>query len=186
MVLVITPTILLTVMLGMAAPPGQSREVASLFSPVDLGMLEGPDRDQWQQPERVMDVLGIADGSRVADLGAGGGWFTVRLGRRVGPNGRVYAQDIQPLMLDAIRRRVKAEGLTNVVPVLGAPTDPKLPHGLDAVLIVDTYPQISEPVALLENVVKSLRPADGSASSTSRRMAPAGQDLRRQIGSNPT
>jgi ubiquinone/menaquinone biosynthesis C-methylase UbiE len=138
--------------------PAQSREVASLFSPVDLGMLEGPDRDQWQQPEQVMDVLGIADGSRVADLGAGGGWFTIRLGRRVGPNGRVYAQDIQPLMLDAIRRRVKAEGLTNVVPVLGTPTDPKLPQGLDAVLIVDTYPQVSDPVALLENVVKSLAP----------------------------
>jgi hypothetical protein len=61
-------------------------------------------------------------------------------------------------MLDAIRRRVKAEGLTNVVPVLGAPTDPMLPHGLVAVLIVVTYPQISEPVALLENVVKSLAP----------------------------
>jgi ubiquinone/menaquinone biosynthesis C-methylase UbiE len=121
-------------------------------------MLEGPDRDQWQQPDRVMDVLGIADGSRVGDLGAGGGWFTVRLARRVGPNGRVFAQDIQPLMLDAIRRRVRAEGLTNVERVLGTPTNPRLPHGLHAVLIVDTYPQLAEPVELLQEVVASLAP----------------------------
>jgi predicted methyltransferase len=136
----------------------QSRDVVPLFSPVDLGMLEGPDRDQWQQPEQVMDVLGIADGSRVADLGAGGGWFTVRLARRVGPNGRVYAQDIQPLMLVAIQRRVRAEGLTNVEPILGTPTDPRLPGGLHAVLIVDTYPQLEDPVALLEKIVDTLAP----------------------------
>jgi predicted methyltransferase len=140
----------------MAFAAAQSRDVVPLFSPVDLGMLEGPDRDQWQQPEQVMDVLGIADGSRVADLGAGGGWFTVRLARRVGPNGRVYAQDIQPLMLDAIRRRVHAEGLTNVEPVLGTPTDPRLPGGLHTVLIVDTYPQLEDPVALLDKIVDAL------------------------------
>ena len=74
-----------------AKPPKRT-----LFQPQDLGLLEAPDRDQWQKPEQIMDALGIADGSVVADLGAGGGWFTLRLARRVGPNGLVYAEDIQP------------------------------------------------------------------------------------------
>ena len=92
------------------------------------GILEGPDRDEWQQPDRVMDALGIADGSRVADLGAGGGWFTIRLAHRVGPNGLVYAEDIQREMIESIRRRVDREGLRNVRTILGEPTDPRLPH----------------------------------------------------------
>ena len=127
-----------------------------LFPPEDLGMLEGPDRDAWQQPERVMDALAIADGATVADLGAGGGWFTVRLAHRVGPNGRVYAEDIQPQMIESISRRVTREGLANVLTILGTPSDPKLPPALDAVLIVDTYPEIADPVTLLRNVASSL------------------------------
>ena len=129
-----------------------------LFPPEDLGLLEGPDRDAWQQPEQVMDALSIADGATVADLGAGGGWFTVRLSRRVGPNGRVYAEDIQPQMIESIARRVSREGLANVVTVLGTPDDPKLPPDLDAVLIVSTYPEMTDPVALLRNVAASLKP----------------------------
>ena len=128
-----------------------------LFPPEDLGILEGPDRDAWQKPEQVMDALGIADGSTVADLGAGGGWFTVRLARRVGPNGTVYAEDIQPQMIESIARRVAREGLANVQTILGTPSDPKLPPELDAVLIVDTYPEIAAPVMLLRNVASSLR-----------------------------
>jgi tRNA G46 methylase TrmB len=108
----------------MAGPRGQEQHLR-LFPPENLGLLEGPDRDDWQQPERVMDELGIADGSRVADLGAGGGWFTVRLARRVGPNGVVYAEDVQPQMLESIRRRVSREGLTNVERILGTPDDPR-------------------------------------------------------------
>ena len=92
-----------------------------------------------------MDALGIAEGAVVADLGAGGGWFTLRLARRVGPNGLVYAEDIQPLMIEAIGRRMQSENLTNVKPVLGTPTDPRLPPGLDAVLISDAYHEMDEP-----------------------------------------
>jgi SAM-dependent methyltransferase len=140
-----------------AAPIDRGRE-STLFSPEDLNILEGPDRGEWQQPERIMDALRIADGSRVADIGAGGGWFTIRLANRVGPNGRVYAEDIQPLMLAAIERRVAREGLGNVTTVLGSADDPKLPAGLDAVLVVDTYPQLDDPVGLLRNVRASLAP----------------------------
>ena len=79
-----------------------------------------------------MDSLKIAEGSNVAEIGAAGGWFTVRLARRVGPNGRVYAEDIQPQMIDVISRRVKRENLQNVVPVLGTQSDPRMPPGIDA------------------------------------------------------
>jgi predicted methyltransferase len=128
-----------------------------LFPPQDLGLLEGPDRDQWQKPDLIMDALGIADGSVVADLGAGGGWFSIRLARRVGPNGLVYAEDIQPQMIEAIGRRVTREGLTNVRTVLGTPRDPRLPPGLDAVLIVDAYHEMEDPLTLLRNVAASLK-----------------------------
>jgi len=130
-----------------------------LFPPHELGLLEGPDRDAWQKPEQIMDALAIADGSTVADLGAGGGWFTIRLARRVGPNGRVYAEDIQPQMIEAISRRVQREGLPNVTTILGTPNDPRLPEGqVDAVLIVDTYHEMEDPVTLLRNVLRSLSP----------------------------
>ena len=129
-----------------------------LFPPEDLGALEGPDRDAWQKPEQVMDALGIADGARVADLGAGGGWFTIRLARRVGPNGVVYAEDIQPQMLESIKRRVEREQLQNVRSVLGKPEDPNLPPGeLHAVLIVDTFNAFEQPVVVLRHVRESLR-----------------------------
>jgi len=133
---------------------------ARLFPPENLGLLEGPDRDAYQRPDQIMDALLIGDGSTVADLGAGGGWFTVRLARRVGPQGIVYAEDIQTQMIQAIERRVEREGLKNVRTVLGTPTDPKLPQGsLDALLIVDTYHEMEQPVTLLRNVAKSLKPS---------------------------
>jgi predicted methyltransferase len=139
-----------------AATTANPRE--ELFPSNELGTLEAPDRSAWQQPERVMDALNIADSSRVADIGAGGGWFTSYLSRRVGPNGVVYAEDVQPPMIDAIKRRMRAEGLVNVRPILGAPDDPRLPPGLHAVLLVDTYPQLPDPVALLKRTAASLAP----------------------------
>ncbi len=132
-----------------------------LFPPEDLGLLEGPDRDAWQRPDQIMDALQIGESSVVADLGAGGGWFTVRLARAVGPNGRVYAEDIQPQMIKAIDRRIQRDGLTkNVSVIQGTPTDPGLPvDALDAVLIVDAYHELEDPVALLRNVRPSLKPS---------------------------
>ncbi|HYN08391.1 MAG TPA: methyltransferase domain-containing protein [Vicinamibacterales bacterium] len=141
------------------ATSAQQRDTTGkLFPPEQLVLLEAPDRDEWQQPDRIMDKLNIADGARVADIGAGGGWFTIRLARRVGPNGRVFAEDIQPQMIESIRRRIDREGLTNVVPTLGSPTDARLPAGVQAVLIVDTYPQFPDPVALLHNIAAALVP----------------------------
>jgi len=130
-----------------------------LFPPQDLGLLEAPDRDQWQRPDQIMDALGIAEASVVADLGAGSGWFTVRLARRVGPNGLVYAQDVQPEMLAAISRRVQREGMRNVRPVLGRGSDPRLPaRTLDAIVMVEVAHQIEDRVALFRELRNALKP----------------------------
>ena len=105
-----------------------------------------------------MDHLRIGEGSVVADLGAGGGWFTIRLAQRVGPNGLVYAEDVQQEMIGSINRRVEREGLTWVKTVLGTPVDPQLPGPVDVVLIVDAYHEMDAPVTLLRNVRKALKP----------------------------
>jgi ubiquinone/menaquinone biosynthesis C-methylase UbiE len=154
-------TLLLAGMLGVGidvAIAAQAKSTSRLFAPLNLGLLEGPDREQWQKPDQIMDALGIADGSIVADLGAGGGWFTTRLARRVGPNGLVYAEDIQPQMIEAIGGRVQRENLLNVRTVLGTAKDPNLPHGIDAVVIIDAYHEMEDPVTLLKNVERSLKP----------------------------
>ena len=108
-------------------------------------VFDSPDRDEWQKPAEVTRALGLRPGMIVADLGAGGGWFTVRLARRVGPNGLVYAQDIQQEMIDVIRRRLERENLRNVHTVLGTATDSRLPRGLDAILIVNSYHEMDDP-----------------------------------------
>lgn len=147
--------------------PWESQNVAPgrqgrLFPPENLGLLEAPDREAWQRPEQIMDALGVAEGSVVADIGAGAGWFTIQLARRVGPNGVVYAQDVQRQMLEAIRRRVAREGLQNVQTRLGAAsTLPNLPDGaLDAVLVVDVYPEVEDEdrVTFLRNLAFALKP----------------------------
>jgi SAM-dependent methyltransferase len=135
-----------------------------LFPPTDLGLLEAPDREQWQKPDLIMDALKIGEGDVVADLGAGGGWFTVQLARRVWPNGIVYAEDIQRTMVEVLTQRVEREGLRNVRTVLGTATDPKLPVGLDAVLMVEVFHESQSGgssgaiATLLRNVARSLKP----------------------------
>jgi len=158
---VITRSLLVLLLAGASALPAAAQRPphGRLFPPEDLGILEGPDRDAWQKPEQIMDAVGIADGAVVADLGAGGGWFTIRLARRVGPNGLVYAEDVQPEMIQSIQRRVEREGLKNVRTIHGTVTDPRLPgRALDAVLMVDIFNELERPVELLTNVARSLKP----------------------------
>jgi predicted methyltransferase len=150
---------------ALPAPPAQqSKPNTRLFGTQDLGLLEAPDREQWQKPDQIMDALGIAEGSKVAELGAAGGWFTLQLAERVGPNGRVYAEDIQRAMLEGISRRMQSENLTNVTTVLGTASDPHLPAGLDAALISDAFHEMDDPddrtlvVTLLQNVGQALKP----------------------------
>ena len=139
-----------------------------LFPPSDLGLLDAPDRDLWQRPDQIMDAMGIADASVVADIGAGSGWFTIRLARRVGPQGLVYAEDVQKEMINAISRRVSREGLTNVKPGLGLNNDPRLPAGsLDAVFMVDAYHEVEDRVSMLSSLARRLNRKAASALSTS-------------------
>jgi ubiquinone/menaquinone biosynthesis C-methylase UbiE len=146
-----------------ASPHAQSKQQdghpGRLFPPSDLGLLDAPDRDLWQRPDQIMDALGIADASVVADIGAGSGWFTIRLARRVGPRGVVYAEDVQKEMINAIERRVRREGFNNVKPQLGSSNDPRLPaSSLDAVLMVDAYHEVEDRVTMLSNIAKALKP----------------------------
>jgi len=145
------------------APHAQNQQQGGhpgrLFPPSDLGLLDAPDRDLWQRPDQIMDAMGIADASVVADIGAGSGWFTIRLARRVGPQGKVYAEDVQKEMIAAIRRRVTREGLANVEAVLGLNNDPRLPaNALDAILVVDAYHEVENRVAMLASLARALKP----------------------------
>jgi ubiquinone/menaquinone biosynthesis C-methylase UbiE len=121
--------------------------------------LERADRETTEQPEHVLDVLGVKEGMTVADVGAGSGYFTVRIARRIGSRGRVLATDLQPEMLDLLRAKVAKASLVNVVPVLATEGDAKLPRNeLDLVLMVDVYHELPKPSATLAQVRAALRP----------------------------
>jgi predicted methyltransferase len=125
----------------------------------DLSRFEYPDRDKKLQVNRVMDLLGVAPGKTVADIGAGSGWFSVRAARRVTQTGTVYAVDINPEAIQYIQQRTKREGISNIKTILGQPGDPLLPpHSIDAALLLKTYHEVAEPVALLKALRQSLRP----------------------------
>lgn len=125
----------------------------------DLSIFEDPNRAKNLQIERVMDLLGLKPGKVVADIGAGGGWFTVRAAKRVAPGGRVIAEDINPQYIAAIRERAIKENLLNIEPFLGTPDDPRLaPDTLDAALMLKVYHEIAHPQMVLANLRAALKP----------------------------
>ncbi|MGH7342297.1 MAG: class I SAM-dependent methyltransferase, partial [Candidatus Rokuibacteriota bacterium] len=120
---------------------------------------EGSSRDAWQQPDRVVAALGIANGDRVADLGSGSGYFTVRLARAVGSGGKVYAVDVDEEMNEYLRQRLARESIANVEVVLGRFEDPLLPDGgIDLVVIIDTYHHIEDRPTYFRNLRRDLAP----------------------------
>jgi precorrin-6B methylase 2 len=140
-----------------AAAAGENRKTSTPYTG-DLSIFDSPGRDQRLQINRVMDILGIGPGKNVADIGAGSGWFTVRAAKRVGPAGTVYAVDINPEATRYIDHRVEKEGLHNVTTVLSKTDDPMLPAGkIDVVLLLKTYHEVEQPVALLRHLRSSLR-----------------------------
>jgi predicted methyltransferase len=125
----------------------------------DLSIFENAKRDEQLQVNRVMDVLGIKEGSNVADIGAGSGWFTVRAARRTGAGGTVYAVEINSDYLKHIEERARLENLPNIRTILGKEDDPMLPPAsVDAVLILKTYHEIAQPIRLLARLRGALRP----------------------------
>ncbi len=151
----------LTLASGQAAGvhPISGREYARPMGVAGAPWLDREEREAEEAPARALAILQVAPGSTVADIGAGSGYFTERLARLVGASGRVYANDIQPGMLDLLRRRLKREHLTNVTLVLGEPADPKLPAAaIDMALMVDVYHELSDPQTMLANIRRALKP----------------------------
>jgi len=138
--------------------PGEHRKTSEPYTG-DLSIFESPGRDQRLQVNRVMDILGITPGKTVADIGAGSGWFTVRAARRVGDRGVVYAVDINPESIRYVDNRCRKEKLHNVKTILDKDDDPVLPADtVDSVLLLKTYHEVAEPVALLRKLRAALRP----------------------------
>jgi ubiquinone/menaquinone biosynthesis C-methylase UbiE len=147
------------------APPPRvhaltGREIAQVSS--DARWLDRNTREQEEAPDMALALLGIQRGMVVADVGAGTGYMTMRLAPLVGSEGRVYATDIQPAMLDIIRRKADAAKLTNVVIVQGTDRETGLPPGaIDLVLLVDVYHELSNPEAMLDGIRRALKPGGG-------------------------
>lgn len=142
-------------------PASQASDTRKTSTPYtgDLSIFDSPGREDRLQINRVMDLLGIAPGKHVADIGAGSGWFTVRAAKRVTADGTVYAVDINPEAIQYIDHRAQKEQLGNIKTILGKADNPLLPADqIDAVLMLKTYHEIAKPVALLRNLRAALRP----------------------------
>jgi len=141
-----------------ASPPQSQRKTSTPYTG-DLSIFDSPGREDRLQINRVMDILGIAAGKTVADIGAGSGWFTVRAAKRVTESGTVYAVDINSEAIRYIENRADKEHLHNVKAILSKPDDPLLAgRSVDAVLLLKTYHEVEKPVALMRNLRTSLRP----------------------------
>jgi ubiquinone/menaquinone biosynthesis C-methylase UbiE len=142
-----------------APAPTPARKPANVITAGGASWLEREGREEEQRPAEIFRAMGLKDGDVVADLGCGTGWFARRMARVVAPRGTVYAEDIQPEMLELLEQHVAAEGVKGVVPVLGTETDPKLPAaGLDWILLVDVYHEFQKPRPMLEAIRRSLKP----------------------------
>jgi SAM-dependent methyltransferase len=134
------------------------REIAQVMGHQGAGWLERPEREKEEQPSKLWKMLKVKDSDVIADIGAGSGYHTFRLAA-MASKGKVYAVDIQKEMLDIIRARMKQGKITNVVPVLGTVTNPKLPDGgIDMILMVDVYHEFSHPYEMTEAMVRALKP----------------------------
>jgi len=119
-------------------------------------VFDDPERDKWQKPHEVIQALALAPGARIADLGAGTGYFAARLANML-PKGRVYAVDIEPDMVRYLGERAKRENLGNLQPVQGKPDDPALPEAVDLVLVVDVYHHVDDRTPYFRRLARSLR-----------------------------
>src|SRR6516165_7330082 len=139
-----------------AAFPKPDRPVADIVSPI---WHDEKERDDAGEPRQLARLLGIQSGMTVADIGAGSGYYVVRLSPIVGPRGRIIAEDVVPEYLRVLRKRMHDLGLQNVAINLGEPHDPRLPAGsLDIAILVHMYHEITQPYALLYNLVPALKP----------------------------
>jgi ubiquinone/menaquinone biosynthesis C-methylase UbiE len=161
------PLTLATVMLAMAAAavaqqagthPLSGRRYALTMGVEGADWLDRAERDSEEEPDHAIDVLKIAKGSSVADVGAGSGYMTIKLAKKVGPEGKVFATDIQSGMIELLNKRIAKGKITNVSAILGTQDDPRLPvDTLDLVLMVDVYHELSQPQLMLRHIKASLK-----------------------------
>ncbi len=150
---------------GVAPAAGffRGRQVARFMSFHGADWLVRDEREAEEQPDKVIEALAIPTGATVVDLGAGVGYFSLRLAKHVGPTGKVLAVDIQKEMLDRLKQRARRDGVENIVPILAREEDPQLPSfGVHLVLMVDVYHELSDPGSVMPKVRQALRPGRSS------------------------
>jgi len=144
---------------GQGEHPVTGRKIAGVMGVQGADWLNRPEREQEENPEGALDALAIHPGMVVADVGAGTGYISLRLAKRVGPAGKVFANDIQPEMLRRLRENAAKAGLTNIETVQGEEADPKLPpNRMDLVLLVDVYHEFSKPRQMIDRIRESMKP----------------------------
>ncbi len=135
------------------------REIAQFMSHLAAGWLERPEREQEEQPKKLLEALKLKEGDVVADIGAGSGYHTFRIAPLIGPKGKVYAVDIQPEMLDLIKKKMKETKVTNIEPIMGEEADPKLPaESVELMLLVDVYNEVEYAYEMTVAMLKALKP----------------------------
>lgn len=135
------------------------REIAHVMGHQAADWLERPNRNEEENTELLVETLKFKPGENVADIGAGTGYFTRRIAKRVRPGGKVFAVEIQQQMLDVLTNKLAGQGITNVVPVLGTTQDPKLPAGaIDTILLVDVYHEFDYPFEMVDAMCRALKP----------------------------
>ena len=139
--------------------PVTGRQFAPTMSVEGASWLERREREREEDPDLGLRLLKVAKGSTVGDVGAGSGYMTLRLARLVGPEGKVYGVDVQPGMIQLLQQNAAKAKVMNVVPVLGAYDDPKLPAGmLDLIIMVDVYHEFTQPQLMLQHMREALKP----------------------------
>ncbi len=138
--------------------PKSGRRIASVMGVGGADWLEREEREREESPSKAIELLNLKEGMVVADIGAGVGYYTIRMAKKVGPTGKVYASDIQPEMLTLLRKRLDEQKITNVEMVLGTETDPKLPlNSIDLAIMVDVYHELAQPQRMLRKLQKTLK-----------------------------
>ncbi len=167
-----------------AAPPHDATAHHRFDDPAYWSkVFDDPARDAWQKPDALVAALHLERGQRVADLGAGTGYFSRVLSNAVGPDGTVFAVEIEPNLVTYLRDRAEREGTRNVVPILASAADPHLPAGLvDVVLIVDTYHHVDDRIVYFRNLRRVLRAAGRVAIvDWQKRPLPVGPELEHKL-----
>ena len=146
-------------LLAQGTHPVTGRRFAPVMSAAGADWLDRSEREIEEEPEKALDALTLRPGMIVADVGAGSGYFTLRMARRVAPHGRVYATDIQPRMIELLQENIRRAGIKNVEAVLSTESDARLPvNTLDLILLVDVYHEFSQPEKMLAGLRQALKP----------------------------